>query len=109
MNLKTISVLALSAAALAACAQSPDAIAPVSMGNAFDGVSCATAQSMLTTTNQQLAVLSAQQQSAVTGDTLGVFLIGVPVSSLSGGDKAGLIAAEKGKKLALENRLMSCR
>lgn len=101
--------LTLTAAlALAACAQSPDAIAPVSMNNAFDGVSCQTARSMLVSTQQQLAVLSAQQQSAVTGDALGVFLIGVPVSSLSGGDKAGLIAAEKGKELALQTRLAGC-
>jgi hypothetical protein len=101
--------LTLTAAlALAACAQSPDAIAPVSMDGAFDGVSCATARAMLVTTQQQLAVLSAQQQNAVTGDAIGVFLIGVPVSSLSGGDKAGLIAAQKGKELALQNRLIGC-
>jgi hypothetical protein len=42
------------------------------------------------------------------GDAIGVFLIGVPVSSLSGGDKEGLIAAAKGKELALQNRLLGC-
>jgi hypothetical protein len=104
---KSILILPL-ITAISACAQSPDAIAPVSMGNAFDGVSCATAQSMLNTSRQNLATLSAQQQSAVTGDAIGVFLIGVPVSSLSGGDKEGLIAAEKGKQIALENRLLTC-
>lgn len=95
-------------AVLAACAQSPDAIAPVSMGGAFDNVSCQTAQSMLATTQRDLAALSAQQNNAVMGDALGVFLIGVPMSSLSGGDKAGLIAAAKGKEIALQNRLVGC-
>jgi hypothetical protein len=39
---------------------------------------------------------------------LGVFLIGVPVSSLSGGDRAGQIATLKGQVLALETRLAGC-
>jgi hypothetical protein len=57
----------------------------------------------------RLASLESQQRSAVAGDAVGVFLIGVPVSSLTGGDKAGLIAAEKGKVLALDSRLSTCR
>lgn len=44
-----------------------------------------------------LAALEKQQSSAATGDALGVFLIGVPTTSLTGGDKAGEIAVEKGK------------
>jgi len=42
------------------------------------------------------------------GDAVGVFLIGVPVSSLSGSDKEGLIATSKGKVTALETRLLRC-
>jgi hypothetical protein len=63
---------------------------------------------MLIAEQQTLASLSAAQQSAVTGDAVGVFLIGVPMSSLSGGDKEGAIAASKGKILALEARLVTC-
>jgi hypothetical protein len=94
--------------ALSACAQSPDAIAPVSMAGAFDGVSCSKARNMLIAEQQTLASLSSAQQSAVAGDAVGVFLIGVPMSSLSGGDKAGAISASKGKILALEARLLTC-
>jgi hypothetical protein len=102
-------LFALPALALAAaCAQSPDAIAPVSMGGAFDGLSCSKARAMLAAEQQTLASLSASQKSAVTGDAIGVFLIGVPVSSLSGGDQAGAIATSKGKIVALENRLLRC-
>ena len=90
-----IAVFAL--AALAACAQSPDAIAPVNMGNAFAATACRQAQADLITERQRLAALSAQQQNAVAGDAIGVFLIGVPMASLTGGDKAGLIAASKGR------------
>ncbi len=97
------------ALSLAACAQSPDAIPPVSMGNAFASIPCRDAQAMLSAERQTLATLEAAQRSAVTGDALGVFLIGVPMSSLSGGDKAGQIGASKGKVLALEARLAGCR
>jgi Skp family chaperone for outer membrane proteins len=98
----TIATFAL--AAMAGCAQSPDSIAPVSMGNAFAAMDCRQAQAELITERQNLAALSAQQQSAVAGDAIGVFLIGVPMSSLTGGDKAGLIAASKGKINALQAR-----
>jgi hypothetical protein len=64
---------------------------------------------MLSAERQTLATREAAQRSAVTGDALGVFLIGVPMSSLSGGDKAGQIGASKGKVLALEARLAGCR
>lgn len=92
----------------AACAQSPEAIQPVSMGNAYAGLACGNARTELAAERQRLATLEAAQRSAVAGDALGVFLIGVPMSSLSGGDQAGAIAASKGKVLALEGRLVSC-
>lgn len=98
----------IAAASVAACAQSPDAIQPVSLGNAFAGVSCAQARQMLSQERAILASLSSAQNAAVAGDAIGVLLIGVPVSSLSGGDNAGDIAASKGKVLALETRLASC-
>ena len=96
------------AALLSACAPSPDAIAPVSMGNAYATVGCGQARAMLSQEQQRLAALSSQQRSAATGDALGVFLIGVPMSSLTGGDKSGEIAASKGKVDALTARLAGC-
>lgn len=90
---------------LSACAKGPDAIVPISMGNAFANVPCRDAAAMLATERNQLTALSGAQRSAATGDAIGVFLIGVPVSSLSGADKAGEIATSKGKVIALENRV----
>lgn len=95
----------LSVCLLSACAKNPDAIAPVSMGNAFASVPCRDAAIMLASEKNQLAALSSAQRSAVTGDAIGVFLLGVPMSSLSGADKTGDIAATKGKVIALENRI----
>ena len=93
--------LAVAAFALAACAKNPDAIAPIAMPvNAYFGLTC----DQLVTEHQRssaaLAAVSQQQKQAATGDAVGVFLIGVPVSSLSGGDKEGLVAQHKGALVA---------
>jgi len=106
--MKTIAITLAATLALAGCAQSPDAITPVSMGNAFASVTCRQAQDDLSTERQSLATLSTQQTGAVIGDAIGVFMIGLPTSSLLGNDKGGLIAVSKGKILALETRLTSC-
>lgn len=98
----------LAALALAACAARPDAIAPVSMGSAYAGASCAEASALRAGSAARLATLSRQQDQAATGDAIGVILIGVPVSSLAGGDVAGEIAAEKGRLNALDARLQGC-
>lgn len=98
----------LACAALAACAARPDAIAATPMTGAYDGTSCSNARALLATEQARLAALSAQQVQAANGDALGVLLLGIPVSSATGGDKAGEIAASKGKINALQARLASC-
>lgn len=93
---------------LAACAQNPASIAPVAMGNAFAAVPCQQAANDLAAERNALAALEAKQKSAVAGDAVSVFLIGVPVASLTGGDVSGHIATSKGKVIALEARTASC-
>ncbi|SEU02690.1 hypothetical protein [Paracoccus homiensis] len=107
MNIKTITAIA-ALPFIAACAQSPSSIAPVSMGNAYANVSCQQARADLIAERQTLAALEGKQKGAVAGDAIGVLLIGVPMSSLTGGDVSGHIAASKGRVIALEARLSSC-
>jgi hypothetical protein len=52
--------------------------------------------------SQDLANLSARQKSAASGDAWGVVLLGLPLSSMSGGDQEALIAVAKGKVQALD-------
>lgn len=99
---------AAAALSLAACAQNPASIAPVSMGSAFASYDCRQAQVDLNAERQNLVALEGKQKGAVAGDAIGVFLIGVPVSSLTGGDVAGHIATSKGKVVALEARVAAC-
>ena len=105
-----LAFLAATAAALtlSACAQSPSSIAPVSMGAAYDGIDCTRASIERQNAATALAALSSKQKGAVAGDAVGVLLIGVPVSSLMGGDVSGQIALEKGKVASLDARLLGC-
>jgi hypothetical protein len=106
--MKRLTLTLITTATLTACAPRPEAIAPTSMAGAFDATSCTRARQLLADERQTLQSLSTAQRQAATGDAIGVFLIGVPVSSLTGEDKAGLIATSKGKVLALEARVAGC-
>jgi len=93
----------LFAAVLSACAKRPDAIVPVDIPmSAYSNKSCSALRADLTREREKLSTLSASQNSAATGDAIGVFLIGVPVSSLGGGDQEGNIAVSKGKIQSME-------
>ena len=96
----------LIAAAAAGCAKNPDAIAPITMPvNAYSGLSCEQLAVEHRRSSEALQAVSKQQTQAATGDAVGVFLIGVPVSSLSGGDKDGLVAQHKGEIVAIEGAM----
>jgi hypothetical protein len=71
---------------LASCATPPEKIAGVPNAGP-----CTQAD------KERLALVSNQQSKAATGDALGVFLIGVPVSSLAGSDHEAEIAILKGR------------
>lgn len=105
--MKTI-IIGVAALTLAACTPRPDSIAAVPMGAAFASLSCVDARNHLMVERSNLETLSTAQNRAATGDAIGVFLIGVPVSNLTGGNKSGDIGAAKGKIIALEQRLLSC-
>lgn len=107
MNMKIMLASAL-IVTTAACTPRPDSIAPVSMTGAFDTMSCNQAINDLNTERKFLAELERQQNEAATADAIGVFLVLVPVSKLTGGDRAGAIGASKGKVIALEQRISRC-
>lgn len=93
---------------ISACAKGPGSIPPVPMGNAFDKMDCTAALHELSAERHRLSILSGQQRAAATSDAIGVFLVLVPVGSLTGADIAGEVGASKGKIAALENRLLAC-
>lgn len=106
---KTTATLLVAFIALSACAERPDAIAATPMpAGMYSHLSCNNARAERTQVQSNLNAMSAAQDQAATSDAVGVFLIGIPWSSLSGKDKAGQIATEKGKLLSLDARLATC-
>ncbi len=94
--------------ALAACAKSPDEIAAIQVaGDPYSQYSCQQLKQERLNVAQQLEVASAQQENAAAGDAMGVFLLGLPLSSMSGGDKEALIGVAKGRIQALDRRLVA--
>jgi hypothetical protein len=85
------------------CAKNPDAITAMTMPvNAYSGLSCEQLGSELQKSQTNLTAVEAQQRQAATGDAVGVFLIGVPLGSVGGGDKEGLVAQHKGEVIAIQ-------
>jgi len=75
-------------------------VIPVS---AYQGFTCKEINRELASERAQLAELSIAQNRAATADAVGVFIIGVPAGSLTGGDKEGKISVSKGKIISLES------
>jgi hypothetical protein len=88
--------------AVTACAKSPESIAPAYVSEInFQHWNCVQLGEESARLSQALAQASTQQENARTNDTVGVILIGLPVSSLSGDNIAPEIARLKGETEAV--------
>ncbi|OAE40685.1 hypothetical protein A7J57_10525 [Agrobacterium tumefaciens] len=72
---------------------------------AYSNLDCQALARDFITEQASLSAVSKQQHDAATGDAVGVFLVGVPMSSTFGGDKEGQVAVAKGKVNAIEANL----
>ena len=107
-----IILTAVAAVTLSACAKSPESIGPEYISHlAYQGYSCPQIGEEHARLSQALSVASGQQENARTNDTVGVVLIGLPVSTLSGDNIAPQIARLKGEMQALEKSalLKNCK
>lgn len=68
----------------------------------YASLNCRSLASKETEIRNDLDSLSAAQNSAANSDAWGVFLLGVPWSSMSGNDKEALIAVAKGRLDAID-------
>jgi len=97
---------------LVSCAKAPEKIAAVEVGaEAYTRYSCSQLKTEKLRITQDLENLSAKQKDAASGDALGVFLLGLPLSSMSGNDQEATIAIAKGKVQAIDRQLQAkgCR
>lgn len=90
--------------ALAACATPPAKVEALEVSTAqYSGMNCRQLREVQSTWDKNVVTLSEQQQNARTGDTIGVILIGIPASSLSGGDVEIKLAEAKGHAKAVQS------
>jgi hypothetical protein len=83
---------------VAACAKQPENIAAVPMDTtSYEGKSCRSLAVDEANITAELNALSAAQKNAASSDAVGVFLLGLPLGSMSGNDKEALIAIAKGR------------
>lgn len=93
---------------ISSCAKRPDAISPTTIPvSAYQAFSCKELDRELNRERAELNDLSAAQNQAANADAVGVFLIGIPAGSVSGGDKEGKISVTKGKILSIESVQLS--
>lgn len=92
---------------VAACAKSPDSIAPAYVSDVpYLGWSCDQLGQESARLSAALATASKQQEDARTNDTVGVIFLGLPVSTLSGDNVAPEIARLKGEQNAVRQASM---
>ena len=109
--MKTNVVCCACALFLAACAKAPENIAAVEIEDStYAGASCKELVNREINQTMLLHALSEDQKKAQSGDALGVFLLGIPVSSMSGSDKETEIAVTKGRLEAIgrQQRVKGC-
>ena len=103
--MKRFMVLAAIVAIVSACAKDPEQIAAVSMDDTtYARQNCTQLAKQEVYQEQLLKALSADQKKAKSGDAWGVFLLGLPISSMSGNDKETQIAVTKGRLDAIERQ-----
>jgi len=95
---------------LAGCAKSPESIAPayVSPIN-YQNLDCGQLAQEDARITHAYANAAKQQNNARTNDTVGVLLLGLPVSSLSGDNIAPEIARLKGEQDAVRRQRLEKR
>ena len=102
-KLVTGSAIVAMAFTLASCAERPENIAAIAMDDAaYANLSCKKLAREETKIRNDLDTLSATQNKTATKDAWGVFLLGLPLSSMSGSDKEALIGVAKGKLYAID-------
>jgi len=90
---------------LAGCAKSPESIAPAYVSPiTYQNFDCDQLRQEDARVTDALLRASKQQENARTNDMVGVALIGLPVSSMSGDNIAPEIASLKGQREAIRKR-----
>lgn len=95
-------------AAIAGCAKAPESIAPAYVSElTYQPLSCEQLAGEQMRLNAAYANAAKQQNQARTNDTVGVILIGLPVSSMTGDNIAPEVARLKGEQEAVRKAMLA--
>jgi len=102
---KTIAIVAFTSLLGVGCARQPENVAAADIGSdTYQTFSCDQLYSEKVKMFSAIETLSSKQRSAASGDAWGVFLLGLPISSISGNDQESALAVAKGKFQALSEQ-----
>ncbi len=100
--MKKLTPMFASLLVLTACAQSPESIQPQYVSNIqYQDLECDQLGEELSRNSAALSQATQQQREARSDDIVGVIFLGLPVSTLSGGNVASYVARLKGERNAL--------
>ncbi len=106
-DMRSVLIAASAAIVLASCAKAPESISASYISDVgYQQYTCDQLGSEMSRLSSALALASAQQEKARTNDVVGVILIGLPVSSMSGDNIAPEIARLKGEQEAVRRAAM---
>ena len=101
--MKKIIAIALATGLVAGCAATPESIAPSYVSTVtYENWTCKQLGEEAARLNAAYATAADQQHKARNNDTVGVLLLGLPVSSLSGQNVAAQVASLKGNQVAVQ-------
>jgi len=108
MNNKFTIAAGLAVMMLAGCAKAPSSIAPSYVSEVpYQSYTCKQLGEERLRLEQAYATTAKAQEDARTGDAWGVILIGMPTSSLSGGNVASEVASLKGQMVAVDKTIIT--
>lgn len=104
MRVISLGLIFAAAIGISGCAKSPDAVAAAEIDDsAYLRMSCSTLNQKEVQGQAAVESLSAKQQAAANNDALGVFLLGLPLSSMSGNDPETQLSIAKGQLNAIKS------
>ena len=104
MKYRNLGLTVVCALAVAGCAKKPEAVAAAQIDDsAYLRYSCSTLRQKEVQGEAAVGNLSAKQQAAADNDALGVFLLGLPLASMSGNDPETQLSIAKGQLNAIKS------
>lgn len=87
------------------CAKRPNAVVPANLpSETYANYSCGQLERLLVSEKANEKTLTSKQRGAADADAIGIFLVGIPVAGVLGGDVEGELSVAKGKVLSIQSQ-----